>query len=169
QRKLKIYRLTLIEVVVMVSITIILALLFSVFVLGKARESRRRISCTSNLKNIGLSLRMYSNVYSEVFPDKKGRAGLQMLAENGFLENTQVYICPSSQDHIADTTGIATGSSYCYANGLTEADSVDSALVADRANNHSRFGNILFIDGHVKGYIGASWSSNRGDSILTDF
>lgn len=160
-------RLTLIEVVVVLGLSLLLAALLSS--LGMARESARKISCTGNSKQIGLSMRMYSNVYLEVFPDKNGRTGLEMLAMYGFLENTQVYTCPSTDDWVDDTSFISSNASYCYAGGLSEASSVDSGIMSDRSHNHWRYGNILFIDGHVKGYTGYNWSNNRGNSVFTDF
>lgn len=167
-KKYKIFRLTLIEVVVIVVIAVVLGLL-GVSGHYKARQSARKIACISNLKQIALSMRMYSNKYQEAFPNQNGRLGLQMLAENGFLENTQCYVCPNTKDNVKNTSFISSSSSYCYAGGISEADSVDSALGADQANNHIKFGNMFFVDGHVKGYAGVSWSTNRGGSHLTDF
>ena len=166
-------RLTLIEVVVVIALVVSLAVLTALG-LKKARENARRGSCLNNLKCIGLSMRMYSNVYlnnSEIgnFPDKNGRTGLEMLALNGFLENTQIFTCPSTKDIIPDITHISSSSSYTFAGGMQEANSVDSSLMSHRRNNHKKYGNILFIDGHVKGYSGVDWYSNRGGSYLTDF
>jgi prepilin-type processing-associated H-X9-DG protein len=152
-------------------VLLVIALILGVLVVATAmkRESSKKISCTSNLKIIGLSTRMYSNVYNEDFPHKNGRAGLQMLADEGFLEATKCYICPSTNDKVYTTTDVSINASYAYAGGITESTSVASALASDRALNHTKYGNILFVDGHVKGFAGISWSSSRGNSILTDF
>jgi prepilin-type processing-associated H-X9-DG protein len=129
---------------------------------GMAKESARKISCTSNLKCIGLSLRMYSSVYNEAYPHLDGAAGLDLLRSEGFLENAHVYICPSTgikaSYPLTKLTEENTG--YCFRGGLTEASSVDSALAWDKPNNHDRYGNILYVDGHVKGYAGANWMDN---------
>lgn len=161
-------RLTLIEVILVFTLSLLLAALVPALLPARECGGHRR-RCINNLKQIGLSMRMYSAVYDEDFPHLNGRTGLQMLAMEGFLENTQVYACPNTMDKVADTTSISSQSSFCYAGGLTEENSVDSALAADRANNHDRFGYILFVDGHVKGYAGVNWSTNRGGSHLTDF
>jgi prepilin-type processing-associated H-X9-DG protein len=112
---------------------------------------------------------MYSNVYNEEYPNLNGRAGLQMLATDGFLENTQVYTCPSTNDIVFSKYNISMNSSYAYAGGINEASSVDSGIVMDRSHNHKKYGNILFVDGHVKGYAGSNWSASRGDSHFPEF
>jgi len=58
---------TLIELLVVIAIISILsAILFPVF--ARARESARRASCLSNLKQIGLGIAMYTQDYDEHFP-----------------------------------------------------------------------------------------------------
>lgn len=58
---------TLIELLVVIAIIAILAaILFPVF--AQARESARLTSCLSNLKQIGLGIKMYAQDYDEQFP-----------------------------------------------------------------------------------------------------
>lgn len=161
-------KFTLIELLVVIAIIGILAAML-LPALSMARESARKIACVNRLKQIGLSLRMYSSVNEENFPNEPGRAGLELLVSSGYLNNNfKVFTCPSTNDSISDVSEISTNSSYCYAGGLSEASSIDSAIAGDRAENHDNYGNLLFIDGHVKGYAGQNWSNNGGSS-LTDF
>lgn len=61
---------TLIELLVVIAIIAILAaILFPVF--AQARESARAVSCLSNMRQIGLALRMYSQDSDETYPNNR--------------------------------------------------------------------------------------------------
>jgi prepilin-type N-terminal cleavage/methylation domain-containing protein len=58
---------TLIELLVVIAIIAILAaILFPVF--AQAREKARQTTCTSNVKNLGLAVMMYTQDYDETYP-----------------------------------------------------------------------------------------------------
>lgn len=97
---------TLIELLVVIAIIAILAsILFPVF--ARARGRARQASCTSNLRQLGLGLTMYTQDYDNILPlwslvggnpDGSGRLSLPdpytwdtQLAP--YLKNTQILIC----------------------------------------------------------------------------
>lgn len=100
---------TLIEILVVVAIIAILAaILFPVF--ARARESARKSSCQSNLKQIGLAWMQYTQDYDDkvmpggAFGDSKlwignWDASNNILPKTSYLEPymkaDQVYACPS--------------------------------------------------------------------------
>lgn len=70
---------TLIELLVVIAIIAILAaILFPVF--AKAREAARKISCVSNLRQIGTGMSMYVQDYDGVFPTPDA-ANLQAVGD----------------------------------------------------------------------------------------
>jgi len=104
--------------VVIAIIAILAAILFPVF--AQAREAARKASCMSNLKQVGLALRMYSQDYDETLfgvhvprtnPDgtvcdsgprkPDGQDLIRMLMGgtshqlNPYVKNEGVFVCPS--------------------------------------------------------------------------
>ena len=86
---------TLIELLVVIAIIAILAaILFPVF--AQAREKARAASCTSNLKQIGLSVRMYLQDYDETYlPWGQSVTASPAAILDPYIKNYQVWVCPS--------------------------------------------------------------------------
>ena len=102
---------TLIELLVVIAIIAILAaILFPVF--SRAREKARTAACQSNLKQIGLAIRMYTSDWDELLPGWGCRVA-QPLSDYDpnaepvwvdmhpfmriypYVKNRELYICPS--------------------------------------------------------------------------
>jgi uncharacterized protein DUF1559 len=117
--------------------------------LGAARESARRISCASNLKQIGTCLEMYATDNNGHFPHKDGDAGFEMLVEQNYLSDHAFYLCPSTMDSESQTEQLK--SSYIYHGGLTTSSPEKTILAQDRLGNHKGYSNYLYCGMWVKG------------------
>jgi prepilin-type N-terminal cleavage/methylation domain-containing protein len=112
---------TLIELLVVIAIIAILAaILFPVF--ARARESARRSSCLSNMKQIGIGLRMYLDDHDQTFPPggkkswEAGKNDRNLLAVQlqPYTRNEGIFRCPSDTGwgNFKPTLAQGFGSSY---------------------------------------------------------
>ncbi|MDD3927746.1 MAG: DUF1559 domain-containing protein [bacterium] len=103
---------TLIELLVVIAIIAVLAaILFPVF--ARARDSARKATCQSNLKQLGLAFSMYTQDWDEAYPQNRvlhpGQTSNTncFVTGNGYflwpefifpyIKNYSVFICPSNR------------------------------------------------------------------------
>jgi prepilin-type N-terminal cleavage/methylation domain-containing protein/prepilin-type processing-associated H-X9-DG protein len=116
---------TLIELLVVIAIIAILAaILFPAF--AKARESARRSSCSSNMKQIGLGIMQYTQEYDEKMPPANevgswwGDNSWQRTAQP-YIKSFAVFRCPSDGADVTKGGWVRPGCSY-GANALLGGD-----------------------------------------------
>ena len=105
---------TLLELLIIIAVVCIMAALL--FPVGtKSRESARRSSCQSNLKQIGLGFMQYIRDYDEKWPlaytDNDGSGDYDAALDAGwmqitqpYLKSTQIFQCPSEATSYAPPT-----------------------------------------------------------------
>jgi len=145
---------TLIELLVVIAIiSILAAILFPVF--ARARESARRASCMSNLKQTGLGMMMYMQDYDEKYP--RGYLSTTQPSPDGqewypnlwfwpqllypYTKSTQLYYCPSLGQvaPVEDYTGKPYAGAYGANRALvpTTGTSVSMAAVSSPATTYA--------------------------------
>ena len=133
--------------------------------LALAREKGRRVSCISNLKNIGTALRVYRDEFDGDFPVSDNAAGVGLLVELNHIKSFRLFLCPSTKT-VKEPTLVLTDAhlDYIYKGGFNERScGPETALAADRITsaNHTNYGNVLFGDGRVEAFSGPGWSAEN--------
>jgi prepilin-type N-terminal cleavage/methylation domain-containing protein/prepilin-type processing-associated H-X9-DG protein len=130
---------TLIELLVVIAIIAILAaILFPVF--AKVRERARQISCTSNLKQLGLAITQYTDDYDGFLPPRQNLTPDPLTGHTGnwksliypYVKSQGVYACPSNTFSIhQDWEGSLLPPSYA-ANKQVNDPTVSPNITIDR-------------------------------------
>jgi hypothetical protein len=103
----------------------------------RSRETANRVSCASNLSQIGTALQMYANTNGGRFP-----SSLALLVANGSVP-AEMLICPS-------TDGTANPSYVYLGSGMTFS-TVKRAIVYEPLTNHHNEGvHVMYTDGTVQ-------------------
>ena len=131
---------TLVELLVVVAIIAVLVGLLTPAIAG-ARERTRRVKCVSNLRQIGLGMKMYATDNNGDFPDKYLGSTVNCYEHLRPLSNVlsnvgYIFTCPSDKDKTMTNKLITitdNNISYDYVrNQNTTIDAIDAPLCFDR-------------------------------------
>ena len=127
-----------------------------------AKEKAKQVSCTNNLKMIGLAAKQYAVCYDDWLPCStraykpvwmNGRSGdsLELLRIGDFLADPKIYTCPSKEEVTAAKSGrpINDHVAYNWCDGLMDGNFGMSPIACDGLDNHSTSGRFLRGDGSV--------------------
>ena len=85
---------TLIELLVVIAIIAILAAML-LPVLGRAKETARRIACLNNMRQLGLASRMYVDDNQGYFPPRSSTNRWPNAFYDSYGRNTNMLLCPT--------------------------------------------------------------------------
>jgi prepilin-type processing-associated H-X9-DG protein len=145
--------------------TVSISLIISSCVKG---ERINRLRCISNFKQIGLGMAMYADDHKGFLPNKPGIEGLEQLRGNGYSNYNSFYQCPSCNPlKVCEQKLSKEIVDYIYRSGLKisvdkDIDYSKIPVAWDKSTNHENYGNVLFLDGHVKGFKGSDWIEQAG-------
>ena len=136
---------TLIELLVVIAI---IAFLIGIMVptVAGARERARRIKCLSNLRQIGIGMKMYAYDNNGYCPDKAGSINycsdhLKLLS-NVLANVGQIFACPSDKDRtMTNKLATITDSNISYDYVRTQnftTDDINCPVLFDRGVNLER-------------------------------
>lgn len=151
---------TLIELLVVIAIiSILAAILFPVF--ARARENARRVSCISNLKQMGTAVMMYVQDYDEMYPPR-GISSTATPPDGHFWytgswfwpqllysyhKDNEVFFCPSTPDEKRKSDNRAAPFAGNYgANGLIMPPETYNYPYVRMAAIHSPSSKYLIMD-----------------------
>ena len=128
-------------------------------VITTQQSDKYKKACLNNIKQIGIALQMYANIFESKYPKPDGAKGLDILRSKGFLEVPQVFICPSTGHSAAAPGKPITEAScdYVYVGGYSEYSEATTPILWSKPENHKDFGIILYANGDIKEFTGNNW------------
>ena len=103
---------TLVELLVVIAVIGILAALL-LPALAKSKETGKRINCTSNLRQLGLSAALYSGDHDGVFPSRDLANPWPTQLKSGY-QDLRILLCPADAQPPTNSTAEASSAPRSY-------------------------------------------------------
>jgi len=137
---------TLIELIVVIGVMVILMALV-ISAAARARDKSRKISCSCNLKQIGLAFRIFANDNGDAYPmsvsTKKGGSIEYLTATDVFrhframsneLSTPTILVCPADNRKPAPSFSVLSNANISYFVGLNATAVFPQTLLAGDRN-----------------------------------
>ena len=104
-------------------------------------DHARMVSCSVNLKQLGIALAQYAGDHDGRLPPENGAAGLNSLLQDGISMDPAICICRES-GYIRIAAGERLTEGHCsyifYGGGRLDDRKGDAILIMDKPGNHAK-------------------------------
>jgi prepilin-type N-terminal cleavage/methylation domain-containing protein len=142
---------TLIELLVVIAIIAILAaILFPAF--ARARESARRISCASNMRQLGSAIAQYVQENDEIMPT--GQQNNPLLSWRPiifpFMNDANIYRCPSNPNGTQTADNAITNGIPFNTPAIPRSYSANPRVLRDQSAISQGYNQVALAKGHAE-------------------
>lgn len=135
---------------------VVFPFVFLMFCFTAALWKELTIECEANMKNIGVAFQSYSTDYNGEYPPYYGAKGMNLLWKQGYIKDSNVFICPSTLTRPVRKDAELTESNLSYVYRPPSKDKTidpyDIPIVWDKPGAHRSLKSGCLFDAYMKLY-----------------